>query len=94
MDSRIGNQFLNAGPGFGGSCFKKDILNLIYLSYFYKLPEVAEYWEKVLEINDWQQNRVVEKIVSTLFGTLNGKNIAILGFFLRPIQTIQGTHLQ
>ena len=80
MDSRIGNKFLNAGPGFGGSCFKKDILNLIYLSYFYKLPEVAEYWEKVLEINNWQQNRIVEKIVSTLFGTLNGKKIAILGF--------------
>ena len=80
MDSRIGNQFLKAGPGFGGSCFKKDILNLIYLSYFYKLPEVAEYWEKVLEINNWQQNRIVEKIVSTLFGTLNGKKIAILGF--------------
>ena len=80
MDSRIGSQFLNAGPGFGGSCFKKDILNLIYLSYFYKLPEVAEYWEKVLEINSWQQNRIVEQIVSTLFGTLNGKKIAILGF--------------
>ena len=62
------------------SCFKKDILNLIYLSCFYKLPEVAEYWEKVLEINNWQQNRIVEKIVSTLFGTLNGKKIAILGF--------------
>ena len=80
MDSRIGSQFLNAGPGFGGSCFKKDILNLIYLSNFYKLPEVAEYWEKVLEINIWQQNRIVEKIVSTLFGTLCGKKIAILGF--------------
>ena len=71
---------MNAGPGFGGSCFKKDILNLIYIANFYKLPKVAEYWEKVLEINIWQQNRIVEKIVEKLFGTLSDKKIAILGF--------------
>ncbi len=80
MDKRIGSEFLNAGPGFGGSCFKKDILNLIYIANFYKLPKVAEYWEKVLEINIWQQNRIVEKIVEKLFGTLSDKKIAILGF--------------
>ncbi len=80
MDSRIGSKFLNSGPGFGGSCFKKDILNLIYIANFYKMPEVSEYWEKVLEINSWQQNRIVEKIVSSLFGTLSEKKIAILGF--------------
>ena len=80
MDKRIGSEFLNAGPGFGGSCFKKDILNLIYIANFYKLPQVADYWEKVLEINLWQQNRIVEKIVENLFGTLSDKKIAVFGF--------------
>ena len=56
MDKRIGKFFLNAGPGFGGSCFKKDILNLVYICNHYGLKEVANYWEKVLEINDWQKN--------------------------------------
>ena len=80
MDKRIGSKFLNAGPGFGGSCFKKDILNLIYIANFYKLPQVADYWEKVLEINLWQQNRIVEKIVENLFGTLSYKKLAVFGF--------------
>ncbi len=80
MDTRIGNNFLKAGPGFGGSCFKKDILNLVYLSNYYGLEEVASYWEKILDINNWQQKRISEIIVHKLFGTLSNKCIGILGF--------------
>ncbi len=80
MDKRIGSKFLNAGPGFGGSCFKKDILNLIYLCNFYGLKEVGSYWKKVLELNDWQQNRISKIIISKLFGNLFNKKISILGF--------------
>ena len=80
MDSRIGSNFLNSGPGFGGSCFKKDILNLIYLCNHYGLHQVAEYWEGVIKINEWQQNRITEIIVRKLFGTVSEKYIAILGF--------------
>ena len=79
-DNRIGSEFLNSGPGFGGSCFKKDILNLVYLAKFYGLNEVAEYWRKVVEINSWQQTRVYEIVVKKLFGNLADKKIAILGF--------------
>ncbi len=80
MDSRIGEYFLRAGPGFGGSCFKKDILNLIYICNNYGLDEVSSYWEKVLTINDWQKNRIIKIISEKLFGTISGKKIAILGF--------------
>ncbi len=80
MDQRIGKYFLNSGPGFGGSCFKKDISNLVYISNHYGLFEVAEYWQKVLDINSWQQSRFVELIVKTMFGTIASKTIAILGF--------------
>ena len=80
MDSRIGEYFLNAGPGFGGSCFKKDISNLIYICNHYGLYEVASYWEKVIAINLWQQNRITSIIVNKLYGTITGKKIAILGF--------------
>ena len=80
MDKRIGSHFLKSGPGFGGSCFKKDILNLIYICNHYGLNDVAEYWEGVIKINDWQQNRIIKIIVNNLFGTVAGKNIAILGF--------------
>jgi len=80
MDSRIGYKFLNAGPGFGGSCFKKDILNLIYICEFYGLKEVAKYWESVLEINYWQQNRISSLVIDKLFGTITGKKISIFGF--------------
>ena len=80
MDKRIGKFFLNAGPGFGGSCFKKDILNLVYMSDFYGLSEVSEYWQKVLEINIWQQKRIYRLIVEKLFNTVSGKKICILGF--------------
>ena len=62
MDLRIGKDFLKAGPGFGGSCFKKDILNLIYISKFYGLQEVASYWKSVLEINTWQQKRISKMV--------------------------------
>jgi UDPglucose 6-dehydrogenase len=80
MDSRIGPKFLKASVGFGGSCFQKDLLNLVYLCGSFNLPKVADYWQQVLEINDWQKNRFVEKIVRTLYNTVNGKRIAILGF--------------
>ena len=79
-DKRIGNHFLNAGPGFGGSCFKKDILNLVYICNHYGLKEVALYWQKVIDINVWQQKRISSLIVEKLFGTLSGKKISILGF--------------
>ncbi len=79
-DSRIGSKFLDAGPGFGGSCFKKDILNLVYLSRYFGLPEVADFWEGVVELNTWHQHRISRLVVKKLFGTLSGKRLAILGF--------------
>ena len=79
-DHRIGDKFLNAGPGFGGSCFKKDILNLVYLCRHYGLIDSAEYWEQVLKINYWQQDRIYRIIVEKLFGNIRGKKITILGF--------------
>ncbi|MBO8219538.1 nucleotide sugar dehydrogenase [Prochlorococcus marinus] len=79
-DSRIGSKFLNTGPGFGGSCFKKDILNLVYLSEFFGLPEVAAFWESVVNLNNWHQNRISKLITKKLFGTLSNKKIVILGF--------------
>ena len=84
MDRRIGKDFLNAGPGFGGSCFKKDILNLIYICNHYGLNEVADYWQKVLDINYWQQKRITKVIIDNLFGTISEKKIAILGFAFKP----------
>ena len=80
FDSRIGSKFLNSGPGFGGSCFKKDILNIVYLSEFFGLPEVASFWESVVKLNNWQQHRISKLIVRKLFGTLSNKKIVILGF--------------
>ena len=79
-DSRIGSKFLDSGPGFGGSCFKKDILNLVYLSSYFGLPEVADFWESVVKLNNWHMHRISQLIVKKLFGTLSGKKIAILGF--------------
>ncbi|MGD7654605.1 MAG: UDP-glucose 6-dehydrogenase, partial [Verrucomicrobiales bacterium] len=79
-DSRIGPKFLKSSVGFGGSCFQKDVLNLVYLCDSFGLPHVAEYWRQVIHLNDWQRSRFVEKIVRTLFNTVNGKRIAILGF--------------
>ena len=71
-DSRIGPKFLNAGPGFGGSCFQKDILNLVYLCRHFGLPEVADYWESVVALNNWQQQRIAQLVVQKLFGTVSG----------------------
>jgi len=79
-DSRIGPKFLKASVGFGGSCFQKDILNLVYLCEHFGLPEVAAYWESVVRMNDWQKSRFTKQIVGTLFNTVNGKRIAVLGF--------------
>ena len=79
-DSRIGPKFLNAGPGFGGSCFQKDILNLVYLCRHFGLPQVADYWESVVALNTWQQHRIARLVVEKLFGTVTGKRLAILGF--------------
>ncbi len=79
-DRRIGSKFLEPGPGFGGSCFKKDILNLVYLSKYFGLPEVANYWESVVSLNEWNQSRVSKLIVKKLFGTITSKKICILGF--------------
>lgn len=79
-DSRLGAAFLNPGPGFGGSCFKKDLLNLIYLADYYGLEQVANYWRSVVTMNDYSQQRLVRMIVRQLFGTLRDKTIAILGF--------------
>ena len=79
-DSRLGSHFLSPGPGFGGSCFKKDLLNLIYLADHYGLNPVANYWRAVLEMNTYAQQRLVRTIVRQLFGTLRDKTIAILGF--------------
>jgi len=79
-DRRIGDKFLSPSPGFGGSCFQKDILNLVYLSRFYGLEPVADYWEQVLILNNWQRKRISKIVVEKLFGTVTEKKIAILGF--------------
>lgn len=83
-DSRIGPKFLEASIGFGGSCFRKDILHLAYLCEHYGLPEVAAYWESVVRINEWQTERFFRKILATQFNTLAGKRIAVLGFAFKP----------
>ncbi|XZE22592.1 UDP-glucose 6-dehydrogenase [Pirellulaceae bacterium SH449] len=79
-DSRIGPKFLKASVGFGGSCFQKDILNLVYLCEHFGLNEVAQYWEQVVRMNDYQKKRFSSRIVRTMFNTVSDKKIAILGF--------------
>ena len=79
-DSRIGPKFLNASVGFCGSCFQKDILNLIYICECNGLMEVANYWKGVIKINDYQKSRFVNRVVSSMFNTVSGKKIAVLGF--------------
>ena len=79
-DSRIGNKFLNASVGFGGSCFKKDILNLVYLCETFGLYEVAAYWESIVKMNEYQENRFVQTINKALFNTVTNKRIALFGF--------------
>ena len=80
MDSRIGPKFLKSSVGFGGSCFQKDILNLVYIAKTYGLSEVADYWEQVITMNDHQKRRFAHNIISTLFNTVSGKKIAFLGW--------------
>ena len=83
-DTRIGGKFLKAGPGFGGSCFQKDLLNLIYLCKFYKLDYAADYWEQVIKLNEWQKKRISQLIIESFFGTLTSKKIVLLGFSFKP----------
>lgn len=80
MDNRIGPNFLRASVGFGGSCFQKDILNLVYLCKHFGLPEVADYWNSVIEMNNYQKSRFAQRILSKMFNTVSGKRIAVLGF--------------
>lgn len=80
MDSRIGPKFLKSSVGFGGSCFQKDILNLVYIAKSYGLNEVADYWEQVIIMNDHQKRRFSKNIVKTLYNTVSGKKIAFLGW--------------
>ena len=79
MDTRIGSKFLRAGVGFGGSCFRKDILNLVYLCEFYGLEQVACYWEQVVMMNEFQEKRFVRNMVNSMFNTVAGKRIALFG---------------
>ncbi|GAL70774.1 UDP-glucose dehydrogenase [Jejuia pallidilutea] len=80
LDSRIGPKFLKASVGFGGSCFQKDILNLVYIARSYALNEVADYWEQVIIMNDHQKRRFADRLIKTLYNTVSGKKIAILGW--------------
>ena len=79
-DTRVGSRFLNASVGFGGSCFKKDILNLVYICRYYQLHEVADYWEGVVRINEYQKERFILNMLSAMFNTLAGKKVCLLGF--------------
>ena len=79
-DSRIGPKFLKSSIGFGGSCFQKDVLNLCYLCRHFDLPQVAEYWEQVIRMNEYQKERFVTRLLDSMFNTVSGKRIAILGY--------------
>jgi UDPglucose 6-dehydrogenase len=79
-DCRIGPHFLRSSVGFGGSCFKKDILNLAYICESYGLDKVARYWEAVVEINEWQESRFIQNMLTNMFNTVAGKRIALFGF--------------
>ncbi len=80
MDHRIGKHFLKAGPGFGGSCFKKDVLSLVYICRSYGLDEEADYWEGIIRMNDAQQRRIVTRLREALGGSLEDRRIALFGF--------------
>jgi UDPglucose 6-dehydrogenase len=80
LDSRIGSKFLQASIGFGGSCFQKDILNLVYICECLNLPEVAAYWQQVVDMNEYQKSRFTAKVIQSLFNTVSGKTVTILGF--------------
>jgi UDPglucose 6-dehydrogenase len=79
-DTRIGRKFLNSSVGFGGSCFQKDILNLVYICDSNGLPEVAEYWRQVVSMNDYQKTRFVHTVIKSMFNTVSGKKLGVLGF--------------
>lgn len=79
-DQRIGSKFLKASVGYGGSCFQKDILNLVYLSESLHLPEVGEYWRQVHSMNEYQKRRFSQRVITSLFNTITGKKLAVLGF--------------
>lgn len=79
-DSRIGPKFLKSSIGFGGSCFQKDILNLCYLCRHFDLPQVADYWEQVIRMNEYQKERFVTRLLDSMFNTVSGKRISILGY--------------
>merc|ERR1712125_303302 len=79
-DSRIGPKFLNASIGFGGSCFQKDILNLVYICEQFGLNEVAQYWQQVVDMNEYQKKSFTTRIIHTLFNTVTMKKIAVFGF--------------
>lgn len=83
-DSRIGPKFLRASVGFGGSCFQKDILNLVYLSESLHLPQVAAYWRQVVEMNEYQKSRFSKTVVDTLFNTITGKVMQLLYIVAHP----------
>ncbi len=83
-DSRIGEKFLRAGVGFGGSCFRKDILSMVYLCEYYGLNDVAQFWLQVINMNDYQMERFVKRILQAMFNTLVDKKIAIFGFAFKP----------
>lgn len=80
LDSRIGSKFLKSSVGFGGSCFQKDILNLVYLSESLGLSEVAEYWQQVIAMNDYQKQRFSERVIQTLFNSITNKILCVYGF--------------
>lgn len=87
-DSRIGPKFLQASVGFGGSCFQKDILNLVYICEHINEPEVAAYWNSVVAMNDYQKRRFTRRIVDTLFNTIAGKKISLLGFAFKKATVV------
>ena len=88
-DKRIGKKFLDAGPGFGGSCFQKDILNLVYLCQYYGLEKISSYWEQVLIVNNWQKERIASLVVEKLLVQSQTKKLLCLVFLLSQIQMIQ-----
>ncbi len=79
-DSRVGSKFLKASVGFGGSCFQKDILNLVYIAKSYGLDKVADYWEQVIIMNDHQKKRFAEKMIASMYNTVAGKKIVLFGW--------------
>ena len=91
LDHRIGSKFLNAGPGFGGSCFQKDLLNLVYISESLGLNQVAEFWDQVIEINNWQRKRISKLIIENFLEQLLARELAYWDSLSKPIRTTRGS---